>query len=123
MPAGVFDWHVEQGVSSSIDIEYKDPVSNPQPLGEFTPRGQVRLELSDRDYVAELVLEVTDAPNGELKATLPASALAGKLLKGATAYNDKVKAHYDIRLDHNTDPDKSVRLLNGFMYISPEVTR
>lgn len=123
MPAGVYDWHVEQGVTSSIDIEYKDNVSNPQPLTDFTAVGQVRLNMADSEPLAALDITITDALLGALTVKMPGEALAGKYLKGGTSYDSKIKAHYDIELVHNTDPDLSVRLLNGYMYISPEVTR
>lgn len=122
MPAGNYDFHVEQGVKAWFEVEYKDPASNPKDLTGYQGRGHVKMNMGDHQPVAELDIEITDAPAGKLRITLPASALQNVTIP-TPAYNKKYKAVYDVELFIPDDDDSIVRLLNGFVYISPEVTK
>lgn len=120
MPAAVYDWDVEQGASASITLQYKDTSGNPVPLIGYSGRGQVREKMSSPELLAEINVTVENPETGLVRIELPAKALVGKRIKGSS-HSERMPAVYDIELFH---PDGMViRVLNGAMRISPEVTR
>lgn len=122
MAAGVYNFEVEQGASKSFSVNLKDSLGVAIDLTGYSGRGQIKIKASDAVPLAELVVEVTDPANGGVTVSLPAAALSGHVsIKGAS-YSAKVPAVYDVEL-YTDDDEDVIRLLNGAVQISPEVTR
>tara|TARA_B100000929_G_scaffold108179_1_gene85718 strand:+ start:20120 stop:20488 length:369 start_codon:yes stop_codon:yes gene_type:complete len=122
MPAGVYDFHVEQGVANKFSIEYRASDGTAKDLTGYSGRGQVKLKMSDSQPLAEFEVTITDPLLGKLDVALPAAALKGHTFK-ASDYKDKVKGVYDIELYKDTSDEETIRILNGNIFISPEVTK
>jgi hypothetical protein len=122
MPAGSYDFHVEQGISTTFHVEYKDPVSNPKDLTGYLGRGSIKENMGSVKILAEMVITITEPLAGKIRITLPATALQNACIKG-TSHKDKMKAVYDIELYKEGVVDSEIRLLNGTVFISPEVTK
>lgn len=121
MPAGKYDFYVEQGVESSITILYKDPAANPKDLTGFVGKAQIKKNPWDKVAIAEMVVDVVVPTNGEVQVTLPSNALDNFDFDNQTL-KEKYKTFYDVVLT-NENTDESIRLLQGACYISPGVTR
>ena len=122
MAAGVYNFEVEQGASKSFSVTLKDSLGVAIDLTGYSGRGQIKLKASDAVPLAELVVEVTDPTNGLVTVSLPAAALSGKAAIKGSSYSSKVAAVYDVEL-YTADDEDVIRLLNGAVQISPEVTR
>lgn len=120
MPAGVYNFKMEQGVQHTFSIEYKAGNGTAKDLTEYQGRGQIKTKMSDQTPLAVMNIEITEPLEGKLTVTIPANALEGKFLQG-TSFDDYIEAVYDIEL-YKTDLDV-IRLLNGKVLISPEVTK
>ena len=118
MAALVYNWNVEQGTSTSFVILYKDNAGEAVPLDGFQGRGQVRLKLNDPEPLCDIDVQVES--NGTVTVSLPATALEAHTFRGKT-FADRTQAVYDVEI-YNADGVVH-RLLNGYMYISPEVTK
>lgn len=121
MPAGVYNFNVEQGVGMHFTVEYRDGSGAPKDLTDWFARGQIKSRMSDCDPIAEFVIEFTDRAEGKLKVGLPPDALTDVKIKG-NRYDSFLEAVYDIEL-YKADDDEVIRLLNGTVKISPEVTK
>jgi hypothetical protein len=122
MAAGVYTLEVEQGSTKTIQIQYKDSEGAPIDITGYSGRGQIRRRASDADPLAAFEVTVSGPLTGVVDVVLPATALAGARLQGAS-YGDKTVAAYDIELYKTDDVDDVIRLLNGVCNISPEVTK
>ena len=119
--AGVYNIDVQQGATKRFSIVYKDGDGVPIDLTGYEGRGQIRLKVSDENALADFVVTITDAVNGEIDITLPATALEGIKFRGRS-YLDKTEASYDIEIYDDASGDV-IRLLNGICTIYPEVTK
>ena len=121
MAAGVYNFKVEQGVSYSFKITYKDKNVNPIPLDDYTPYGSIKLKMSDTGSVAQFGFEKL-AGIGELQVKLAHNAFSNVQIK-ANSFNDYVQGVYDIYLVKSDESQEHIRLLNGVIDISPQVTK
>lgn len=119
MAAGVYDFNAEQGVGKSFTIEYKNDVGEAKDLTGWEGRGHIKLRMSDCEPAAELIIEITEPLEGKLKVSLEPDTLSGINVTG-TRYDDYTKTVYDIELFKDSEV---IRLLNGVISISPEVTK
>jgi len=117
--AGIFNLEVNQGATKKIQVAYKDSLDQPIDLTGYQGRGAIRLKATDAEPLALFVVTITDEPGGLVDIELPADALEGIALKGA-GFNDKTRAFYDIELYKGAEV---IRLLNGAVNISPEITK
>jgi hypothetical protein len=114
MASSQLDITIEQGATFERDIVYKDSAGDPIDLTAVTSvRGQVR-RTYDATTSYAFVCAVTDAVNGEISWTMPATTTA------------EIEPHslqwvYDVELVYSGGT--VVRLLQGNAFISPEVTR
>lgn len=120
--AGVYTLNVEQGATKTFKVNYyqDEDQTTPVNLTGYTGRGQIRLKATDTAALASFTVEVTDAINGEVTITLPATALEGNANIKGKSYDATTTAYYDIELVNGT---QVIRLLNGTCLISPEVTK
>jgi len=117
--AAVYDIQVNQGATKRFMATYKDSLGDPIDLTDYQGRGSIRFKATDSEAIAEFDVTITDAAAGEIQVELAADALEGLVLKGA-GYDQTTSAYYDIELFSATD---TIRLLNGKVDISPEITK
>lgn len=122
MAAGVYTLEIEQGVTKSFRITYKDALDAAIDLTGYAGRGSIKLKAGDSAPLASFQVAITDPTNGIIDVTLPAAALSRNANIKGKSYSEKTAAVYDIEVYTPDDADV-IRLLNGVCNISPEVTR
>lgn len=122
MAAGVYTLEIEQGVTKSFRITYRDALDAAIDLTGYAGRGSIKLKAGDAAPLASFQVSITDPTNGIVDVTLPADALSGNASIKGKSYSEKTAAVYDIEVYTPDDADV-IRLLNGVCNISPEVTR
>jgi hypothetical protein len=130
MPAGAHNIEVEQGATFELSVVYKTDVDGlAVDLTGYSGRGQIRVTTATATTLASFSVTLTetaefdadDNPFWRVDVVLAADALEGVSLDGPR-WNNKLAASYDVELYTAADAHV-IRLLNGFAYISPEVTR
>lgn len=116
MTAATYNFNLNQGSKAEFDILLYNSDNTPKIITGNTYTGRIKLDINDIEPWAELEVTVVDGAAGRITVTCPASETAGKLLKGATSHEDVYKALYAI---YDTDNEKT--LLQGFVYITPQV--
>lgn len=116
--AGEFLMKILQGTTHAWEIEYKDDQGTPIDLTGFQGRGQIRLT-SNSPVLAEFIVTIIDPILGKLRIELPYTSTENIFLKGK-GFRDFTNAFYDIEIFDGT---KVIRLLNGQVNISPEITK
>jgi len=119
MAAGIYNMELEQGVTKTIQVTYQDSDEQAIDLTGYQGRGSIRYKATDADVIAEFEVTVTTPLEGKVTIVLDADALTNLTLKGK-AYNELTMGVYDIELYKD---DNVIRLLNGTVSISPEVTK
>lgn len=123
MPAGTYDFTAEQGVGTSFTVEYRDNSGAAKDLTDWEARGHIKAKMSDCDPIAVFDITITDPINGKLKVALNSGSLE-KVDIRTRSHNDYMSCVYDIELfKPGTEPEEVIRLLNGTVKISPEVTK
>jgi hypothetical protein len=122
MTAGVLDLNIEQGTTWERTVTWSagEPAV-PVNLTGYTARAQLRA-IPSGDLVATLDATIlSPASSGQVKLALSAAASTAISVPGRSSYKDSIRCAWDLEL---TDAAGRVtRLLNGYAYISPEVTR
>jgi len=104
--AGIYNFNINQGATKRFRVTYKDSLGDAINLTGYQGRGQIRLRASD-------------PAAGIVDVELAASALEGLVLRGK-GFNETTDAFYDVELYNGTDV---IRLINGVVSISPEITK
>jgi hypothetical protein len=111
MPAGVYDIYIEQGSTYTLDVEVGGI-----DLSTYLGRGQIRQYANSTDILASFTVAIAlNTINISLTATQTALLPATGPL-----YNNTYVGTYDIELYNGTNV---IRILNGVVRISPEVTK
>lgn len=121
MAAGVYNFKVEQGVGNTFTIDYRDGSGAPKDLTNYNVRGHIKDKMSSCDPVAQFDIEITEPTEGKMKVVLASSALTHIKLK-SNRYDQYVDFVYDIELYTEND-EEVIRILNGIIQVSPEVTK
>jgi len=119
MGAVTLDLSVEQGATYTFGVDYEESEGVPFDLTGYQGRGEIRISPSNDTVLGTFVVTIDDALNGKVKIELPANAFVGVKLPGKS-HSEKTRAVYDIEI-YNVD--RVIRLLQGFIDISPEVTK
>ena len=111
---------VKQGATFKVPFKltYKK-TALPFDLTGYTGRSHIRASATDPVQVAEFVVTITDALNGEGEISMSAETSAAIPLEGSSA-TDYTIFNYDVELFNDT---KVIRAMCGKVYISPEVTK
>jgi hypothetical protein len=117
--AGKYNISVNQGSTFRLAAVYKDSLGDAIDLTGYEGRGQIKFKATDTAPIAEFNVTVPTPLEGSVLIELDADALANVQLKGES-YSQKTTAVYDIELYSG---DEVIRLLNGTVSISPEVTK
>lgn len=121
MSAGVYNFILNQGTDHKFTLNYVDGQGTAIDITGKSFRGEIRLNMSDSEPLAEMEINVINAVQGEIEVTIPAAETENKRLP-STNYDDYVNAVYDIEMTDDSTGDVT-RLVHGNIEISPEVTR
>lgn len=118
MPAGPYDFDVEQGATLSRIFSWEDENGDPVPLLNYTARMQVRAEVSSEDVTLELTTENDRISLGDADGSITLTVDADDM-----SAIDPGNYVYDLELASGATPPFVTRLLSGRFSVSPEVTR
>lgn len=114
MPAGVYTMYVEQGASYELHVTVQG-ISN---LTDYVARGQIRKSATNNEIITPLNCSV-----GASGITISLSAATtSKLETKGKCYSEITQYYYDIELENRSN-GSVIRLLNGIVNVSPEVTK
>ncbi len=116
MTAGSYNITIEQGATFRLQLTLTDGVE-PTPLTGYTGRMQIRQKIMSTD-----VLYVLTTENGGLTITELEGKIALYISDEDTAAFGFRNAVYDLELEDGGSGEV-VRVLQGSIYVSPEVTR
>lgn len=116
MTAGKCDITIEMGATYNNTITYSDSDGTAIDVSAYVPRMQVRNSIESTTTILDLnstngYITVSDGPAGEITINVPASI---------TAVLSPGNGVYDIEIDNSVEV---IRLLQGNVYISKDVTR
>lgn len=133
MAAGKYSWVLEQGTTVNFEIQYKDSNNNPIDLTGYSGRMQLRDSYAQTPN-STVYLTLSSSLNsdgtglnfsGSNNSTPPTSGSIGIYIASCTSsmlnFNS---AYYDLEIYSGSDDcPYTVRLLEGQIRLSPEVTR
>lgn len=126
MPAGRYSFTIEQGATTSFQLQYSDSDGNPVDLTGYQARMQIRETIPSTVIICSLSSSLDSDGTGlnlsGSSGTLPlASGSIGVYISAASSSNfDFDSAVYDIEL---VDGSEVVRLVQGRIKLDKEVTR
>jgi hypothetical protein len=119
-----FDIKIQQGATFSLGVTIKDSSGSPIDLSGYSFKGQIRRNASSDKVEASFLIDVQDqiSSPGRVTVRLPPGATRAIKVDASTDAGRKItRMAYDIEF---TRPDQTVvRMLEGVVLISPEVTR
>lgn len=115
MPAGVYNFTIEQGATFRRPFTLKDSEGNPLDLTNFTARMHIRPEVDAEEVMVYLTTE-----NGRLSTN--ASGVVEVFMHASVTATVDRDGVYDMELISGTTGDVN-RVLKGKVRLDPEVTR
>lgn len=115
MTAGKYDIYIEQGATFELNITIDGSID----LTQYTARGQIRKSATDTTVVYDFTCTVVSAT--QLKVSLTATQTTALVTTGKN-YSEVTLAYYDVEIEKTSD-HSVIRLLNGAVKISPEITK
>jgi hypothetical protein len=115
MAAGKYDMYIEQGATYELNVTVDSSID----LGDYTARGQIRETACSSAILVSFTCTIVSSSQLTISLT-PAQTSALKAC--GKCYQDITVGYYDIEIENTTD-GSVIRLLNGMVSISPEVTR
>jgi hypothetical protein len=129
MQAGVYDIHIDQGATWTLQLTWKDTSGTPINLTGYTARMQIRKDF--KESTARLSLSspsngiVLGGSAGTIQITASKTATSGIEVDYATLFLHEGKRAqsmvYDIELE--SADGTATRILQGTAFVYPEVTR
>lgn len=125
MPAGVYDFPINQGETFYYEIQLlgqtEDDVID---LTGYTAEMQIRKTADSTEIMATPEVKIKDATNGIISIFLSATETA-KLPCTGQYHDEYLKLSYDIYIKSETysNTEFRTRILNGLINVSPNVTR
>jgi hypothetical protein len=132
MAAGIYNFIIEQGATTTFRIDYSDSSGNPIDLTYYNARMQIRNEPGGSKLYATFSSSLSADGSGLNLTPSSASVIlpksSGSIGVVISAYSSSLflfdKAYYDIELTSGSGFSKQVvRLLQGKIKLSKEVTR
>ena len=131
MAAGKYNFTIEQGATTNFEIQYKDSNNRPVDLTGYTGRLMIRSNFADNSPVTYLILSSSRNPDGtglnfsgSNNITPPSSGSIGIYISSCTSSRlTFTTARYDLEIYSGSNCPYTVRLLEGVVNISKEVTR
>ena len=118
------DFVVEQGATFSKTVTLKTIAGAPIDISAYSPRGQVRKTHRSEDVEATFTFDTSHMAQGRLIIIL-VSDVTKSMVAGETESDIRGRYVYDIELWRTDAPNPDIvrRFLEGFITVSPEVTR
>lgn len=119
-----YDINIKQGSDFSLTITVKDFNKNPVDLTGHVFAGDIRKNVSDENPIASFSFELLDqvTNTGEVRITLSAAVSSAiNLAKSKKQERNKSRYLYDIESTNGSGAIR--RWLEGYAFISPEITR
>ena len=132
MAAGKYSFVIEQGATVNFEIQYKDSLGNPINLTGYSGKMMIRSNFADANPVTYITLSSSLNPDGtglnfsgSNGVTPPTSGSIGIYIAACTSSNFTfTTARYDLEIYSGSGAcPLTVRLLEGQVSLSPEVTR
>jgi hypothetical protein len=131
MAAGKYNFTIEQGATTNFEIQYKDSNNRPVDLTGFSGRLMIRSNFADDNPTTYLVLSSSRNPDGtglnfsgSNNITTPTSGSIGIYIASCTSsLLTFTTARYDLEIYSGSNCPYTVRLLEGQVNLSKEVTR
>lgn len=122
MAAAKLDLKIQQGSTFVRDMTLKDGAGNPISLLGCLIRGQIRPTATDGTVLASFVCTITDTALGKASFALTSDQTSAIPAVDQTGPSKKIAQYaWDLEIVYS---DQTVeRLLEGIVYLSPEVTR
>jgi hypothetical protein len=118
--AGRFDIVLEQGASFVLPLTLRHADNTAFDLTGYTGRGQIRKFHRSTSVIASFTVVMDVVPTtGKLTVSLTAVETAG-ISCGEEVTDEKSKYVYDLEI---VSGGNVKRILDGFVFVSPEVTR
>ena len=125
MSAGTYDLYIEQGATFYRECTYKDSTGTPINLTGMTLAAQIRRSYSDPNITQTVTCTILNQaiPANVGKFTLEISAVdtAAMVANPAVDFQNSI-TNYTWDLELNTGSTVK-RLMQGTVYLSPEVTK
>lgn len=124
MAAGIIDFKVEQGTTFTTTITLQTTNTTAWDLSEYSVRGQIRETASSIEKIADFYCTIVEPLEGKIKITLSPEKTSSIKLNGKS-YSSLTKYVYDIEIYKVLEggSEEVHRVLNGYVFISPEVTK
>jgi hypothetical protein len=131
MAAGKYSWVLEQGTTINFEIQYADSNGNPIDLTGYNGKMQLKSGYADNNPTIYLTLSSSLNPDGtglnfsgSNGTTPPTSGSIGIYIYSCTSSMLEFDtALYDLEIYSGSDCPYTVRLLEGQVKLSREVTR
>jgi hypothetical protein len=122
MAAGRYDFIIEQGATfGPKQFQYKDSNGDPIDITGYTVRAKIKKRASDPQELLDFTCTIQDAVNGIFNISLTATQTATlPTAFSNVAEKNLLQCVYDIEL---VTGSVVIRLVEGIVSISPEVTR
>mgnify|MGYP003352441725 CR=1 FL=1 len=131
MAAGKYSFVIEQGATVDFEIQYKDSDGNPIDLTDYSGKMMIRSNYADQNPITYAILSSsldTDGTglnfSGSNGSTPPTSGSIGIYIASCTSsllsFNT---AYYDLEIYSGSNCPYTVRLIEGQVNLSKEVTR
>lgn len=129
MAAGKYSFIIEQGSTFDVEIQYKDASGNPIDLSDYQARMHIR-QTTDSNTIL-LALSSSRNPDGtglnmsgSAGINPPASGTIGIYISACTSSTlDFNEAKYDLEIYSGSSCPYVIRILQGNVKLSKEVTR
>lgn len=130
MAAGKYNFTIEQGATVDFEIQYKDSNNNPVDLTGYSGRMMIRSNFADSSPTTYLTLSSslnTDGTglnfSGSRNTKPPTSGSIGIYISACTSSAlTFVTARYDLEIYSGSNCPYTVRLLEGQVNLSKQVT-
>jgi len=123
--AGRYDITVFQGATFALPFTIKNPDSSLFNLTGWLARGQIRRHMRSTTTIVSFICTiVVPATNGQIIVSLTPAQTAA-IVAGETVTDPRSKYVYDVEIYQGTPPSETAvkRVIEGYAYIDPEVTR
>lgn len=123
--AGRKDITIYQGSTFTLSLTIKRGDGTPFPLTGYSARGQIRRHMRSCSAIQEFTCVITPPPeDGQIVISLTPQQ-TGAITAGDTVTDPRSKYVYDVEIYQGTPPSETAvkRVIEGYAYIDPEVTR
>jgi len=129
MIGSIYNFIIEQGATFQLNLQYRDYLGNPIDLTGYTGRMQFRPSPSSNTVYLTLSSSLNPDGtglnfSGSQNLLPPTSGTIGVVISSCTSSElNFSQAYYDLELYSGSSCPYTIRLIQGQVQLSPEVTR